>query len=906
MGNTKVQLVGNYYVDAVANSLQKEGFIIQNVLSGISPFTLCCSSDKRMIEEWEPKIRDLNQWNENPSAKLYEKQTRTLFDLKKNFNQMLSSNKNEYCDNVVFYGPGKEIFYSNESEYIIVDNSAFIYNLFKFNNIYYTIGYPVSPFINHLSKQFGVEKICPSLEDDFNWKFYYDKYINTILENYKSSKIILIKTPYSEFFNNKGNLSFFQSDKKRGRFITELDNYFAQNTGCIVIDTLCGKIPNEEVHMSWPFGAAMETFADEIAAEITRLIKLVPENAQCSFAQCVSHIAQTINLRLKDDQCIYMVDYAEKKRIVSWKQMLQSPYSHVFEPFNSFLIKDETLFDYIKPFINDVTDIETLKSEVDIDLIEGYTSIFKCSLNDILAIYKLYELWEDKTIFKNIAMNICGDAQNAAVKACNELISSNIKVLREFEYIDHHILNDIPKTQKKYLHICTNGYMVIDPLSDEPFKLDYEVKKNDIDITQIIENGCICTIQYADTLTYNCNYYIEKTRKGMGKMPTYLKFDTAAEFFDSILYENYKALLENENFVFEIGSLKYPELSVYEPVTDITALLEPDTAVVKVTWGLGNQVCFYVLGELLGELGNKKIVYDDISPFPFISAKIDDLAKKEMKLLSKMVSKRIFYNLLTKGVFDILYSRLNEDAVFVSRDWNLYKQSSFYFRNDLIIPRNIKQLPKRLPAHSYIFLFLKLEDTINALQLKNFTLKDYIHFSAFDSKENMELGQSIQSCDSVILNIRRGDFISFGWETDTSYYSESVAKIMKLPQYKNKKFFVFSDDIPWCEEHKSELGLDIVGDCEVIYVEGNKGIDNYRDIQLMALGKIMILSDSTFSCVAALYSDSWEVMLCPNTSRFNVIQNYVRKNKYDIGNVDSKYNRIYTYAPKSFTTPPKK
>ena len=880
MKKIKVQMVGSYYVCALEYRLPKYEYIVQNILSGLSPLTLCGPSDKKLIEEWELKIRDLNQWNEKASEVLYKKQTQNLFDLKKNFEKFLSRDQNEYCDNVVFSSLGKEVIYRNEADYLIVDHSAFIYGLIKLNNVLYTNCYPSTPFLEHIKSQSGAEIIFPVSKEDFNWRFYFDKYINTILNNYDNSKVILIKTPYSEFFSDKGSLYFSESNNKaNANFIMELDEYFARKTGCLVIDTFEGKIPSEKRNMTWPFCAALEPFSDEITAKIVGATRDTSINKTYFSIDYNSPIANAIKSKIKTDKCAELINYAEQNRIVTWNKMLQSECGNSLKPFENLLKKDETLFDYIKSFLASGSDAESLKNNVNLKLVEDYTAVFNCSLNDILAVYKLYELWESKSDFKNIALNICNQTQNAAIKACDELTQSNIKFLKNYEYIDHDILDKIQITQKKYLHICHKGYLVIDPLSDAPFTLDYGIKKDDIDITSIIKNDCVCTIQFADALTFSYDYYVEKNRKGMGQIPTHLKFDTVEEFRDSILYENYKELLENERFVFDIGNSKFSYLKEYEPIVDISEMFDPEVVTVKITAGLGDQTGRYIFGKIIEKYSNRKIIYDDLEEIGFNGIEIYKIIKKDEVFLSKKLSPR----LIKPGTFKNLCTKISNSAVYVYKNEQSYEHYgsgfSCFKANSLENFVNAK-LPYSYYNATWVVTTFK--------RYFDFNFREYIEFPPFDNELNIKTSEKIISCDSIVMQVRRGDFVTLDRAADTLFYSVNVKKIMKLSQYKNKKFFIFSDDIPWCRQNKEQLGLDKVGDCEIVFVDWNKGEDAYRDVQLMALGKIMIGSISSFFNMAALYNENCEIFICSNAFVMDSYENFVKKNKYDIAAIETE------------------
>lgn len=129
-------------------------------------------------------------------------------------------------------------------------------------------------------------------------------------------------------------------------------------------------------------------------------------------------------------------------------------------------------------------------------------------------------------------------------------------------------------------------------------------------------------------------------------------------------------------------------------------------------------------------------------------------------------------------------------------------------------------------------------------------------------KKNRDYAEKICKSDSVIIHIRRGDFAFFKMTPRDTYFRKTLELIEKEEIYKDKKYFIFSDDLKWCQEHKKVLGLDKLED-KVIYVSGNTGVDNYLDMYLMSLGKIMIPTPvSSFSYMAILLSDTIEKCVC--------------------------------------------
>lgn len=121
----------------------------------------------------------------------------------------------------------------------------------------------------------------------------------------------------------------------------------------------------------------------------------------------------------------------------------------------------------------------------------------------------------------------------------------------------------------------------------------------------------------------------------------------------------------------------------------------------------------------------------------------------------------------------------------------------------------------------------------------------------------------------VAIHIRRGDFVSLGIDLQESSYREMVqmfegqlkSSVWLETDMKKWTVFVFSDDIIWCKKNWRELGLDSFG--EIVFVEGNTDGANYIDMQLMSRCQGMILSNSSFSYLAALLNTRKEIVINP-------------------------------------------
>lgn len=134
-------------------------------------------------------------------------------------------------------------------------------------------------------------------------------------------------------------------------------------------------------------------------------------------------------------------------------------------------------------------------------------------------------------------------------------------------------------------------------------------------------------------------------------------------------------------------------------------------------------------------------------------------------------------------------------------------------------------------------------------------MKYELQFSEITNKKNIKYQEQIQGTNSVGVHIRRGDFLTLGWDVADVYYETTVGAIDK--NFKgNCTFFVFSDDLEWCRNNACNLGLDL-GRGRVVYVEGNYDRENnYIDMQLMSMCKHVIASNSSFSYLSALLNEN--------------------------------------------------
>lgn len=123
-----------------------------------------------------------------------------------------------------------------------------------------------------------------------------------------------------------------------------------------------------------------------------------------------------------------------------------------------------------------------------------------------------------------------------------------------------------------------------------------------------------------------------------------------------------------------------------------------------------------------------------------------------------------------------------------------------------------------------------------------------LSFPPLADAQNKKYARDISGTLSIGVHIRRGDFVTVGWDLPIGYYKTSCQQmVQKIP---GCHFFVFSDDLQWCQENAEALGLNLAR--YVTYVSGNVKPNNYIDLQLLSMCYGMVMSNSSFCYLAAL------------------------------------------------------
>lgn len=130
---------------------------------------------------------------------------------------------------------------------------------------------------------------------------------------------------------------------------------------------------------------------------------------------------------------------------------------------------------------------------------------------------------------------------------------------------------------------------------------------------------------------------------------------------------------------------------------------------------------------------------------------------------------------------------------------------------------------------------------------KYFKKYEKIIHKAFSFKQplgekNENLANQIYNTKSVSIHVRRGDYLTdptYQGICDLPYYRNAIAYI--TAQVENPHFFIFSNDVQWCEDNIAPLCSHFT------IINWNGGNKSWADMQLMSLCRHNIIAHSSFS-----------------------------------------------------------
>jgi hypothetical protein len=263
----------------------------------------------------------------------------------------------------------------------------------------------------------------------------------------------------------------------------------------------------------------------------------------------------------------------------------------------------------------------------------------------------------------------------------------------------------------------------------------------------------------------------------------------------------------------------------------------------RITGGLGNQMFQYAIAKSIAKKRNDTFKLD-IAFYPKQSLRKYELnqfsiegdisLENENKELSG--GEGIFFKIKRK----IGFHPQRPESYFPEKETSIFDKEVFKYKDNIY-----------LDGYWQNEAYFK---DIRTELLKDFTLKNKISDKA---KKYLD---DIKNRQSVSIHIRRGDYITnshtngIHGSCDLNHYKKAVTYVRK--NIKNPIFYIFSDDISWCEENFNFLD-------GKVFINDTKNA--FEDLELMKNCKHNIIANSTFSWWGAWLNESErKIVLSPS------------------------------------------
>lgn len=872
----KIQLIANYF-NSLRTPLLQKGVNIESIIDGCNPLAMV----------------GMKQTKKTPLAEKVN-YIPTQLVAKGNLCQMLSHSEDNFCSNQLLQEIGQELRYKNGTDYIVVCNNLCGYNIHLCDNVVYSDTSPnenafKTALLSDASKiTFGIP-----YPEFFDWKTYYHKFIDTIMGEYDSDHIILIRTNSARWYLNGYGIEQLGNDNVTNtRYLVEqMDELFAEKTNCLCVNLMYGHIPVENSTFAFRYMPKTELMFNEVKLAIVDIVNGNTEKyRQKHISFNTPFIRRISDLFNRDFGQKYadILETADKKRCCKVSDMTDNAvFADMLSRLERFIVNGRkyTISDYIADII---------KSDVTADhiaLLELALRNMKLGMDEIAAVYKLYLTVDKKSCLKGCISAILENPDCYPINYTKEVIKRNTDFLSSYKYIESALLN--APSVHGIIRLDNGNLLCLDAKNNEPMRIIETGVKKTVDPNAIIDNGYVCDIREAEALASNWRFYISRARNGKGGSPVTIHFDSAQDFALSLAYIDYAELLESEPYIINCeNDLNSFSLNDYAPRTDLSFLFEKNVSIYHISSGFADQIIYYTFSRRLREIMCGKVYYDDLfrdSKKPFEGNYIDKYVTED---LNSMLLSNVFSPMLKKSysgltVADMLYNNGFTNIVGITNNHNRFE----FFKScaRLFLPENKIGKFKDV-VNNFIPYYACWVLPLTLMEENRFKLTEYIRFSMFDDDDpNKAVFDKMNNSDSVVLHVRRGDFVTWGWDIDDDYYRESLQKLKSIKDYHNKKFFVFSDDIKWCKKNMDKIIYEVFPHADITFVDYNKGADSYKDLQLISNGKIIIGCMSGMSRTAILLSENCEIQMFPLQNELDALENHFRKSKYDIG----KYSRSY-------------
>jgi hypothetical protein len=266
---------------------------------------------------------------------------------------------------------------------------------------------------------------------------------------------------------------------------------------------------------------------------------------------------------------------------------------------------------------------------------------------------------------------------------------------------------------------------------------------------------------------------------------------------------------------------------------------------IKLKGGLGNQMFQYALARHLAIKNNTEVALD----LTFINHRLPfvDYTFRNFEL--------DIFNIKCKKTFLSKYPISLKNIAFILQTIS-NKTKKIFYPNKYIKERQLYVFDEKIlntTDNSYLDGYW--QNVKYFKDIEPIIQKEFSDFTSPLSDNGEKTIGEIKKANSVCINFRRVDYINtpatkaFYGVVELDYYREAIKNI--LIKIDSPHFFIFSDDIEWCQKN-------FKSDYPTTFITKDKSNSSIEDFRLMCACKNYIIPNSTFAWWAAWLNQSKE------------------------------------------------
>ncbi len=213
------------------------------------------------------------------------------------------------------------------------------------------------------------------------------------------------------------------------------------------------------------------------------------------------------------------------------------------------------------------------------------------------------------------------------------------------------------------------------------------------------------------------------------------------------------------------------------------------------------------------------------------------------------------------------------------RDYDIYKYLKLQ-KDYFMEARRCKKVNNRseMFVHSNENLFsgqkLLMKRVGSGIEEIEKEIREAFTFPAIEDEQNAACMEQIKGCNAIAIHARRGDMVQFNYPCYRFGYFKRAVKYLRK-QIAEPVFYIFCDpgSVQWAKDNASILGLDFKKD-DIHFVDWNKSIDSYRDMQLMAACKHQVITNSSFGWWGAWLNTNPDKITCSPSYMINTTHTF--------------------------------